>query len=112
MSSPFLLQAGVLPNPFPIPKFRPATEKNFLDKGLNDIDRKYVVQTMATMLMTYIQKPSLSECSIVAKSLIKKYEFLKDDEGDGEVSFICNTQEYIMNVFCVFYLAFLEVVFI
>ncbi len=40
---------------------------------------------MTTMMMTYIQRPSLRDCSLVAKALIKEYEFLKDSEGDGEV---------------------------
>ena len=47
-------------------------------------DRKYVIQTLATMMMTYLQRPSLHHCGIVAKALIKIYNFLKDDEGDGE----------------------------
>lgn len=36
-----------------------------------------MVQTLATMLMTHVQRPSLQHCRIVAKA--------KDDEGDGEV---------------------------
>ena len=51
-----------------------------------------MVQTLATMLMTHSQRPSLYECGIVARSLIDKYSFLKDDdEEDGEVrcSFAC-----------------------
>ena len=75
-----------LPQPFPIPKFRQSTEKNLHDNTLIDSDRKYVVQTLATMLMTHIQRPSLQQCGIVAKALVGKYNFLKDDEGDGEVS--------------------------
>ena len=51
-----------------------------------DTDRKYVVQTLATMLMTHVQRPSLHQCGVVAKAFVEKYEFLKDDEGDGEVS--------------------------
>ena len=69
-----------------MPKFRPSTEENFGRCCLTDTDRKYVVQTMATMLMTYIQKPSLHYCGVVARALTEKYDFLKDDEGDGEVS--------------------------
>lgn len=65
--------------------FRPSTIKNFENGLLVDPDRKYVVQTLGTMMMTYIQKPSLNHCSIVAKALINKYNFLKDREGDGEV---------------------------
>ncbi len=35
--------------------------------------------------MTYVPKPSLSECSKVAKALINQYPFLNDGIGDGEV---------------------------
>lgn len=45
-----------------------------------------MVQTLSTMLMTFKQKPSLSDCGKVAKALVTKFAFLKDDEGDGEVS--------------------------
>lgn len=51
-----------------------------------DSDRKDVVPTLATMVMTHVQCPSLQQCGIVAKALVEKYNFLKDDEGDGEVS--------------------------
>lgn len=79
------MQGGQLPNPFPIPRFRPNTMENFGKKLLTDTDRKYVVQTLATMLMMHVSQPSLKHCSAVAKSLISEYPFLKDDEGDGEV---------------------------
>lgn len=78
----------MLPDPFPIPQFRPNTEKDFKEKILTDTDRKYVVQTLATMLMTYLPRPSLHHCSTVAKALIRKYNFLKDSDGDGEVHII------------------------
>ena len=76
-----------LPHPFPIPAFRKSAQ-NDLDSGeaLTSTDRKYVTQTLATLLLTYCQQPSLSQCGEVAKALISKYAFLKDDEGDGEVS--------------------------
>ena len=80
------LQEVSLPDPFPIPKFRSATEENFKSRVLTDSDRKYVVQTLATMLMTHEPKPSLKQCGAVAKTLIGKHDFLKDCEGDGEVS--------------------------
>lgn len=45
------------------------------------------------MMMTHIQKPSLSECGEDAKSLVSEFSFLKDDKGDGEVyscyKFLC-----------------------
>ena len=47
-----------------------------------------MVQTLATILMTYAQHPSLKQCGVVAKALVDTYTFLKDDEGDGEVSAI------------------------
>ena len=53
---------------------------------LTNTDRVYVVQTQATLLMTYVQQPSLSQCQTVAKAFIDKYPYLKDDEGDGDVS--------------------------
>lgn len=79
-------QEECLPNPFPIPKFRVSTMQNFQNQLLTGQDRKYVVQTLVTVMMTHVQRPTLSECGIVAKSLIEKYNFLSDEEGTGEVS--------------------------
>ena len=36
--------------------------------------------------MSYVSQPSLRECQEVAKALMERYPFLKDTEGDGEVS--------------------------
>jgi len=82
---PHSMQGGCIPNPFPIPTFRSTTEKNFHNKLLTDCDRKYVVQTLATVLMTHVQRPSLSDCDIVAKALVRKFSFLNDVEGSGQV---------------------------
>ncbi len=63
-----------------------STQANFDNEILTDGDRKYVVQTLATVLMTYIQKPTLDNCRNVAKSLLSAYPFLKDESvncGDG-----------------------------
>ena len=79
------MQGGCIPKPFPIPTFRSTTEKNFHNKLLTDCDRKYVVQTLATVLMTHVQRPSLSDCDIVAKALVHKFSFLNDVEGSGQV---------------------------
>lgn len=57
-----------------------------------------MVQTLATMLMTYIQRPSMQQCGVVAKALVDMYGFLKDDHGDGEVS-NCNL---FINVYAAF----------
>ncbi len=80
------MQEHSLPNPFPIPTFRIKTEENFKQNILTDSDRRYAVQTLATMLMTHVQRPTLSDCDIVAKSLVAKYGFLTDNEGSGQVS--------------------------
>ena len=80
------MQELSLPTPFPTPRFRACTEENFSNKVLTDSDRKYVVRTLATVLMTYVSKPSLKQCRVVAKRVIEEHEFLKDDEGDGDVS--------------------------
>lgn len=58
--------------------------KNLQSKVLMDTDRKYIVQTLATMLMTHIQRPPLQHCGVVAKALVTTYPFLRDD-GDVEV---------------------------
>ena len=93
----FFRKGGKLPKPFPIPKFRPDTEDNLMKKVLTDGDRKYIVQVLATMMMTHVQKPSLSECGEVAKSLVSEFTFLKDDEGDGEVYYCYN---FLMHYMC------------
>ena len=53
---------------------------------LTDSDRKYIVQTLATMLMAHVQHPSLTQCGTVARALVEKYEYLKDGKEDGEVN--------------------------
>lgn len=68
---------GKVPDPFPIPTFRKSTEANFGAKKLADDDRKYVVQTLATMLCTYVQSPSTMDCELVARSLVATHPFLK-----------------------------------
>lgn len=80
------MQSEKIPQPFPIPKFRQGTQENLRKKILTDSDRKYIVQTLATVMMTYTTKPTMHQCSEVAKALVEQYQFLKDDEGDGEVS--------------------------
>ena len=75
---------GKVPDPFPIPVFRAHTQHSLDKKKLADDDRKYIVRVLATMLCTYIPRPAKKHCEIVAKSLVKKYEFLKE-----HVRFLC-----------------------
>ena len=78
-----------MPNPFPIPKFRPATEKNLERNVLTDDDRKWIVRTMSTILMTHVQRPTMADCNVVARALVDKWKFLADDEGEGQVHAAC-----------------------
>ena len=80
---------GTVSKPFPIPKFRSETDDNLREKVLTDKGCKDMVQTLATILMTYDQRPSLAQCGVVARSLVETYTFLRDDEGDGDVGEIC-----------------------
>ena len=47
----------------------------------------YVIQTLATVLKTYILYKGLplDHCGVVAKANTEKYPILRDDKGDGEV---------------------------
>ena len=85
---PWCLGYSALSNPFPVPKFCASMEENFSKRVLTDADRKYMVQTLATMLMLYVSDPSLKHCGVAAKALITTFDFLKDDESDVEVSYM------------------------
>lgn len=53
-------------------------EKSLSEKKLCADDRKYIVRVLATVLLTHIQRPSKRQCEVVAKSLIRKFAFLKE----------------------------------
>ena len=65
--------------PFNIPKFRaePTVDWHWSQICGPDLSNSFDD--------TSIQKPSMKDCGVVAKSLITAHPFLKDDEGDGEV---------------------------
>ena len=110
---PFLLQASSsIPDPFIIPTFRHTTEENLSKKILEDGDRKYIVQTVATLLMTHKQKPTLGECGKVATAVIKTYPFLADSDSSGEVWAIVHVYKYMYKFIILFLVAFLEVVYL
>lgn len=77
------------------------TQENLSRKILEDGDRKYMVQTNATLLMTHKQRPSLSECGKVAMALIKTYPFLADSDSSGEVCAMLYT--YTSSIFYTFF---------
>lgn len=49
---------------------------------MTDSDRKYMVQTLATLLMTYKPKPSLRDCLIVSRGLHQKFPSLGDESSE------------------------------
>jgi len=74
------------PQPFVIPAFRHATENNLKEGILKDSDRRYMVQTLATLAMSYVPSPSCQDCLTVSKALHAKFPFLKED--DSEVQYL------------------------
>ena len=68
--------------PFPIPSFRSSTENNLAKGLLIDIAVNIMVQTLATMLMTFVPKPSLRHCQVVSQSLHGKFSFLGDESSE------------------------------
>ena len=72
----------VLPHPFPIPTFRSSTESNLSQDTLTEQDRKYMVQTLATVLMKYSQHPSQKECLVVSKALHQEWKFLGSESSE------------------------------
>ena len=57
--------------------------KNFKVEILTDMDRRYIVHTLATMLMSSVPVPTLHDSAVPAKALIKAYPFLADTSPGG-----------------------------
>ena len=49
---------------FTIHQLRISMETNLANKILTDTDRKYVAQTLATVLMIQIQRASIKDCQV------------------------------------------------
>ena len=77
-----------VPSPFPIPAFHHSTEAHLNKGGILETDRKYMVQTLATLLMTYKSRPSLKDCQIVSKSLHQKFKNLGDEDSEVDYNFV------------------------
>ena len=91
------------PNPFPVPTFRRSTEANLESKVLTESDQKYVVQTLATMLMSYVQRPSLKLCLVVSRALHEKFRFLGDESFEVKFN---------VSLFYIYTAIFIEALFI
>ena len=72
---------------FQLPIFRPETQKNLQAERLTERDRRYIVRTLSTMLLSTNPHPSMSDCSVPAKAIVKEYTFLADASEDGKEMF-------------------------
>ena len=75
--------------------------KNLRDKSITDQDRKYIVRTLATVVMSFTPHPTMDECGVAAKALVAKYPFLADSLGKSHVS--CNLIKclwYMLSLSC------------
>ena len=62
--------------------FRVETEARLKKKSCTEQDRRYVVQTLTTVMMTHVQKPSLNDCQVVSAALHKKFKFLGGESSE------------------------------
>ena len=75
---------------FTLPYFWPETVKNLEVERVTERDRKYIVRTLSTMLLSKIPNPSLRDCCGPAEALVNKYPFLGDASEDGKDSYVSN----------------------
>ena len=54
---------------------------------MTDSARNEIVRSLVNQLSTRASKPTRSQCEKFARKLILKYPFVKDDMGNGYVSF-------------------------
>ena len=66
--------------------WRPDVEFCLQEKCLTDSARNDMVRTFANLLIMKYGKPSIRQCEELARRVILKYPFLKDDIGNGYVS--------------------------
>ena len=76
---------------FEIPThWRPETDSCIKKKDLTPECRSDITRTLVTLMISKVgPKPSRTDCEQVARRLILKYPFMKDDIGDGYVSYNC-----------------------
>ena len=66
--------------------WRPEVEDCLRKKCLTPNARQEIIRTVASQLFAKSQKPNRNDCDQVARQLILKYPFTKDDLGCGYVS--------------------------
>jgi len=89
-ASPLASQLSMAPSmvsPVKIPAhWRPDTLKCIKQKLLSSDSRNDIVRTLVSIMMSKVgAKPTRGQCEQVARDLILKYPFMKDDIGDGYV---------------------------
>ena len=52
-----------------------------------------MVQTLATILMTHVERPTMTNCLQVSKALHEKFKFLGSD-GSSEVQCLCSIDKF------------------
>lgn len=58
-----------------------------------------MVQTLATLLMTYKSRPSLKDCQVVSRSLHQKFKKLGDESSEVVLKHLCNSSIYTFSPF-------------
>lgn len=68
--------------------WRPEVESCIAAKHLSDNARAEIKRTLVSQLFAKSSRPSRSDCDQIARKLILKYPFMKDNLGNGYVSHI------------------------
>ncbi len=72
---------------FEIPEhWRPEVEECIYNQSLEDSARCEIVRTLVNLLFSNFGKPTRNQCGSLARQLIIKHPFTKDDMGNGYVS--------------------------
>lgn len=69
--------------------WRPEVEACLKEGYVTDSVRNEMVRSLVNQLFARSTKPSRAQCDNLARKLILKYPFLKDDMGNGYVSILC-----------------------
>lgn len=72
---------------FEIPEhWRPEVEQCIRNESLEESARCEIVRTLVSLLFSRFAKPTREQCGSLARQLILKHTFMKDDMGNGYVS--------------------------
>ena len=75
------------PGDITIPEhWRPEVELCIQEKSISDSSRAEIVRTLVNLLFARASKPTKYQCEELARKLILKFPFMRDDMGNGYVS--------------------------